>query len=80
MLSRLLRTPSASPNLKIVVMMIFRSEMYAAEIEEEEDKPDEEHVAEILIAKHRNGPTGIERLTFLPEYAKFGNYQNPARI
>jgi len=63
-----------------LVMMIFRSEMYAAEIEEEDDKPDEEHVAEILIAKHRNGPTGIEKLTFLPEYAKFGNYQNPARI
>ena len=49
-------------------------------VEEEEDKADEEHVAEILIAKHRNGPTGIEKLTFLPEYAKFGNYQNPARI
>jgi replicative DNA helicase len=63
-----------------LVMMIFRSEMYAAEVEEEEDKLDEEHVAEILIAKHRNGPTGIEKLTFLPEYAKFGNYQNPARI
>ena len=63
-----------------LVMMIFRSEMYAAELEEEEDKADEEHVAEILIAKHRNGPTGIEKLTFLPEYAKFGNYQNPARI
>ncbi|MEP6601030.1 MAG: replicative DNA helicase [Nitrospirota bacterium] len=63
-----------------LVMMIFRSEMYAAEVEEGDDKPDEEHVAEILIAKHRNGPTGIEKLTFLPEYAKFGNYQNPARI
>src|SRR3989454_843778 len=63
-----------------LVMMIFRSEMYAAEVEEEDDKPDEEHVAEILIAKHRNGPTGVEKLTFLPEYAKFGNYQNPARI
>ena len=63
-----------------LVMMIFRSEMYAAEVEEEDDKSDEEHVAEILIAKHRNGPTGIEKLTFLPEYAKFGNYQNPARI
>jgi len=61
-------------------MMIFRSEMYAAELEEEENKVDEEHVAEILIAKHRNGPTGVEKLTFLPEYAKFGNYQNPARI
>ena len=63
-----------------LVMMIYRKEMYAAEVEEEEEARDEEHVAEILIAKHRNGPTGIERLTFLPQYAKFGNYQNPAHI
>jgi replicative DNA helicase len=63
-----------------LVMMIYRSEMYASELEEGVDKADEEHVAEILIAKHRNGPTGFERLTFLPEYAKFGNYQNPDKI
>ena len=63
-----------------LVMMIYRSEMYASELEEGDEKADEEHVAEILIAKHRNGPTGVERLTFLPEYAKFGNYQNPDKI
>jgi replicative DNA helicase len=63
-----------------LVMMIYRSEMYAAEIDENDEKADDEHVAEILIAKHRNGPTGAEKLTFLPEYAKFGNYQSPSSI
>jgi replicative DNA helicase len=63
-----------------LVMMIYRKEMYAAEVEDEEEPHDEEHVAEILIAKHRNGPTGTVKLTFLPEYARFGNYQNPAMI
>ena len=64
-----------------LVMMIYRSEMYAAEVgDEDDDTRDEEHVAEILIAKHRNGPTGTAKLTFLPEYARFGNYQNPAMI
>jgi replicative DNA helicase len=62
-----------------LVMMIYRSEMYA-ELDETDENRDEEHVAEILIAKHRNGPTGSIKLTFLPEYAKFGNYQNPASI
>jgi replicative DNA helicase len=28
-------------------------------------------VTEIIIAKHRNGPVGTVKLTFLPEYAKF---------
>lgn len=27
--------------------------------------------AELIIAKHRNGPTGIVRLTFLPTYTRF---------
>jgi replicative DNA helicase len=35
---------------------------------------------EMLIAKHRNGPIGVEKLTFLPEYAKFGTYQDPRVI
>ena len=63
-----------------LVMMIYRSEMYASESEEGSDKTEEEHFAEILIAKHRNGPTGVEKLTFLPEYAKFGTYQDPRSI
>lgn len=63
-----------------LVMMIYRSEMYAMDAEDVNEKTEEEHIAEILIAKHRNGPTGVEKLTFLPEYAKFGTYQDPRAI
>jgi replicative DNA helicase len=57
-----------------LVMMIYRSDMYATDQDEEDEKSDRGRVAEILIAKHRNGPTGLIKLTFLPELAKFENY------
>ena len=57
-----------------LVMMIYRKDMYAGQQGEVEEAADPEHVAEIIISKHRNGPTGVVKLTFLPEYAKFGNY------
>ncbi len=31
-------------------------------------------IADIIIAKQRNGPTGDLQLTFLGEYTKFENY------
>ena len=30
--------------------------------------------AQLIIAKHRNGPTGIVRLTFLPQYTRFQDH------
>ncbi|TLY46160.1 MAG: replicative DNA helicase [Nitrospirae bacterium] len=65
-----------------LVLMIYRRDLHAAEKgktedwkeERTEEKADRERVAEIIIAKHRNGPTGVVNLTFLPEYAKFENY------
>ncbi len=65
-----------------LVLMIYRRDLHAAEKgktedwkeERTEEKVDRERVAEIIIAKHRNGPTGVVNLTFLPEYAKFENY------
>ncbi|MBN2123608.1 MAG: hypothetical protein JW821_04910 [Deltaproteobacteria bacterium] len=34
---------------------------------------------EILLAKHRNGPTGEFRLTFLRDYTRFENYAREDR-
>ena len=49
-----------------VVMFIYRDEVY------DDDSPDK-GLAEIIIAKHRNGPTGTARLAFMPQYTLFGN-------
>jgi replicative DNA helicase len=56
-----------------VVAMIFREEMYKTD-----DQPaDSDGVAEIIIAKQRNGPTGTVKLTFLREQTRFANYSGP---
>jgi replicative DNA helicase len=49
-----------------VVLFIYRDEVYNAE------SPDR-GTAEILVSKHRNGPTGMVRLAFLDHYTKFAN-------
>jgi len=49
-----------------VVMFIYRDEVYNP------DSPDR-GTAEIIVAKHRNGPTGMVRLAFLDHYTKFAN-------
>jgi replicative DNA helicase len=49
-----------------IVMFIYRDEVYNP------DSPDR-GTAEILIAKHRNGPVGMVRLAFLDHYTKFAN-------
>jgi replicative DNA helicase len=54
-----------------VVMFIYRDEYYNPETT---DKP---NVAEVSIAKHRNGPTGIIELYFESELAQF---KNAARV
>jgi replicative DNA helicase len=50
-----------------LVMFIYREEYY----DKDSERPGE---ADIIIAKHRNGPTGDIVLTFQKEYPKFMNY------
>ncbi len=50
-----------------VVVFIYRDELY-----NKEDSPDR-GMAEILVSKHRNGPTGKVNLAFLDRYTKFAN-------
>ena len=47
-----------------VVMFIHRDDT------EESTK----NVAELIVSKHRNGPTGTIKLTFLPNLTQFRNY------
>jgi replicative DNA helicase len=49
-----------------VVTFLYRDEIYNAESAER-------GTAEILVAKHRSGPTGVVRLAFLDHYTKFAN-------
>jgi replicative DNA helicase len=49
-----------------LVAFIYRDEYYS------EDSPDQ-GLAEVILAKHRNGPTGSEKLSFLKRYAKFAD-------
>jgi replicative DNA helicase len=49
-----------------VVLFLYRDEIYNPET------PDR-GTAEILVAKHRSGPTGKVRLAWLDRYTKFAN-------
>jgi replicative DNA helicase len=51
-----------------VVMFIYREEMYV----EDTFRP---NIADIMVAKHRNGPTGQISLRFMKELAKFANLE-----
>ena len=55
-----------------LVMFIFRDEYYTREATE---RPGE---ADVIIAKHRNGPVGEVALTFLARYPKFANMYKTA--
>ena len=50
-----------------LIVFIYRDEVY------NEDSPDK-GMAEIIVAKQRNGPIGKSVLTFLGKYTKFENY------
>ena len=49
-----------------LVMFIYREEQY-------DPSPENENLAEIIIGKQRNGPTGVVKLAFLKQCTKFAN-------
>ena len=56
-----------------VIMFIYRDEVY---------NPDSPHkgIAEIIIAKQRNGPVGKKDLTFLGKFTRFENHAGGDRF
>lgn len=52
-----------------VIMFIYRDEVY----NKSPENPNR-GIAEVIIGKQRNGPTGTVKLTFLGEYTMFENY------
>jgi replicative DNA helicase len=50
-----------------LILLIYREEVY-------DKNTTRKGIADIIIAKQRNGPTGDLQLTFLGEYTKFENY------
>jgi replicative DNA helicase len=49
-----------------VVLFLYRDELYNSESQDR-------GVAEVIVAKHRSGPTGTERLAFLDRFTRFAN-------
>ena len=50
-----------------VVVLILREEYY-------NPTPENQGIAEIIVAKQRNGPVGSVKLSFIKEYTRFENY------
>ena len=55
-----------------VVMFIYRDDYYNKDT-------DMKNIAEIIIAKQRNGPIGTVNLVWLPQYTKFANMEKIGR-
>jgi replicative DNA helicase len=67
-----------------VVAFVYRAEYYEARNKPAEDSPKMQQwqskmekihdLAELIIAKHRNGPVGVITLNYQAEFTKFNNY------
>jgi hypothetical protein len=61
---------------------IFREDMYTNREEWERKTPNEpypENIAEVIIAKHRNGPIGHVPLFFRNDVVRFESLEQPVR-
>ncbi|MBO9998638.1 MAG: replicative DNA helicase [Cyanobacteria bacterium SID2] len=55
-----------------LIVMLYRDEYYFP------DTPDR-GITEMIVTKHRNGPTGVVKLLFDPQYTRFRNLATPNR-
>jgi len=55
------------------VIFLYREEQY-------NKNTNKKGIAEVIIAKQRNGPTGTIQLAFMPEYTRFENYQKEKEL
>ncbi|MBD2212012.1 replicative DNA helicase [Nostoc linckia FACHB-104] len=69
MLSDLRESGSIEQDADLVIML-YRDDYY------NNDSPDR-GIAEVIVAKHRNGPTGTVKLLFDPQFTKFKNLARP---
>lgn len=53
-----------------LIMMLYREEYYTPDTADR-------GIAEVIITKHRNGPTGNVRLLFEPQFTRFRNLSTP---
>jgi len=63
-----------------IVAFIYREDVYSNREDWEKSNPTEpypENIAEIIVAKHRNGPTGTVPLYFNRDIVKFDSLQYP---
>lgn len=56
-----------------LILMLYRDEYY---------NPDtvDRGITEVLVVKHRNGPTGVVKLLFDPHFTRFRNIANPQSL
>ena len=53
-----------------VVVFIYREDLYG---DKNQPAADNQGVAELIIGKQRNGPTGVVKLAFIREFTRFEN-------
>ena len=53
-----------------MVVFIYREDQYA---DKSQPAADTQGVAELIIGKQRNGPTGVVKLAFIREFTRFEN-------
>jgi len=68
-----------------VVIFIYRDEMYYtkdewSKVHDVEKEPYPQGLADIIVAKHRNGPLGQVKLRFISKIAKFDHIQEKIKI